>query len=57
MGLVVARRIGEAIRVGDDVTVTVVRLGDEAVRLHVEAPKDRLILRTELESAQSKKAG
>ncbi|CAN5407307.1 hypothetical protein BH11PLA2_BH11PLA2_34360 [soil metagenome] len=47
--LVLSRKIGEKIRIGTDVLVTVVRIGPTTVRLGIEAPEDVEIVRTELE--------
>jgi len=47
--LVLSRREGERIRIGDSVTVTVVRCAGDKVRIGIEAPPDMLILRGELE--------
>ena len=47
--LVLSRREGEKIIIGDSVAVTIVRLSGEKVRLGIEAPEDVLILRCELE--------
>lgn len=46
--LVLSRKIGEQIQIGDDVTITVVRLADGAVRIGIEAPSEMLIVRQEL---------
>lgn len=46
--LVLSRKTGEKIRIGDNVEVTVVRIGPNAVRLGIEAPRDMNILREEL---------
>lgn len=46
--LVLSRKVGEVIRVGDDVEVTVVRIGPNAVRLGIKAPKTMNIVREEL---------
>ena len=46
--LVLSRRQNEVIRIGDDVTVTVVRIGPNTVRLGIEAPSDMNIVREEL---------
>lgn len=46
--LVLSRKVGERILVGDNVIVTVVRIGPNAVRLGIEAPKDMNIVREEL---------
>lgn len=46
--LVLTRRVGESIRIGDSITVTVVQIGPGKVRLGIEAPPDVVILRDEL---------
>jgi carbon storage regulator len=48
MMLVLARKEGEAVLIGDDTWVRVVSLGQNTVRLGVEAPPDVRILREEL---------
>lgn len=47
--LVLSRREGERIRIGESITVTVVRCAGDKVRIGIEAPPDMLILRGELE--------
>ena len=47
--LVLSRRESERIRLGDSITVTVVRLGRDKVRLGIEAPSDVVVLREELD--------
>lgn len=46
--LVLSRKIGERVLVGKLVKITVVRIGPNAVRLGIEAPKDMTIVREEL---------
>jgi carbon storage regulator len=46
--LVLTRKVGERIRVGDDVVITVVRINGTAVRLGVEAPAGVAVVRQEL---------
>jgi carbon storage regulator len=46
--LVLSRKVGEAIQIGDDVTVTVVRIRDAVVRIGIEAPPQVPVNRTEL---------
>ena len=46
--LVLSRKAGERVLVGDNVFITVVRIGPNAVRLGIEAPKDMNIVREEL---------
>jgi len=46
--LVLSRKPGERILVGEDVTVTIVRVGPNSVRLGIEAPRSVGIVREEL---------
>ncbi|RXM78536.1 carbon storage regulator [Clostridium tetani] len=46
--LVVGRKKGESIIIGDDIEVTVVKVDDGTVKLAISAPKDVTILRKEL---------
>jgi carbon storage regulator len=46
--LVVTRKVGEKIIIGDRVTVTVVRIAGGMVRIGIEAPKDYSVMRREL---------
>lgn len=46
--LALGRRLGEIIRIGEDITVTVLHLSDSQVRLGIQAPEDVSILRAEL---------
>lgn len=46
--LVLTRRVGESIRIGDDITVTLVQIGPGKVRLGIQAAPDVVILREEL---------
>jgi len=46
--LVLSRKPGEKILVGDKVTITIVRIGPNTVRLGIEAPRDMNIVRDEL---------
>lgn len=43
--LVLSRKQQQCIRIGDDVVVTVVRIGDGSVRLGVSAPRDVPVVR------------
>jgi len=51
--LVLSRRKGEAIRIGDDVVITVVRIkhGDNSVGLGIEAPREVSVHRQEVYDA------
>lgn len=46
--LVLSRKVGERILIGDHIAVTVVRVGPGVVRIGVEAPADMPIVREEL---------
>lgn len=46
--LVLSRKANETIRIGDDITITVVRIGPNTVRLGITAPADVNIARSEL---------
>ncbi|MEZ6060716.1 MAG: carbon storage regulator [Planctomycetaceae bacterium] len=46
--LVLSRKSGERILIGDDVAITVVRIGPNSVRIGIEAPKAMNIVREEL---------
>jgi carbon storage regulator len=51
--LVLSRKVGEKILIGNEISVTVVRVGQGAVRIGVEAPDDLAIVREEIKrSAQ-----
>lgn len=46
--LVLSRKPGERILIGDEVTVTIVRIGPNTVRLGIDAPRSMNIVREEL---------
>jgi carbon storage regulator len=46
--LVLTRKLGEKILIGDDITITVVDIGRSRVKLGIEAPAGHKILREEL---------
>lgn len=46
--LILTRRVGEALKVGDDVTVTVVGVKGNQVRTRISAPKDVTVHRAEI---------
>ena len=49
--LVLSRKPGEKILIGDKISITVVRIAPGIVRIGVEAPEDLPILREELTTA------
>lgn len=46
--LILTRRVGEVLMVGDDITVTVLGVKGNQVRLGVNAPKDVAVHREEI---------
>lgn len=46
--LVITRKKGESILIGEDIEITVVKLDDGSVKLSIDAPKNIIILRKEL---------
>lgn len=46
--LVISRKIGEAIVLGENIKVTIVSAGNDKVTLGIEAPRDVKIVREEL---------
>ena len=46
--LVLSRKVGERIWIGDDISITVVRITGGGVRLGIEAPSEMPVVREEL---------
>lgn len=46
--LVVTRKPGEGIKIGDDVEITIVKIDDNSVKVSINAPREVKILRSEL---------
>ena len=56
--LILTRRIGETLMVGDDVTITVLGVKGNQVRIGVNAPKDVAVHREEIyKRIQKEKSG
>ena len=47
--LVLTRKLGQSIRITEEITVTVVRVNGNSVRLAIEAPREIPIVRSEKE--------
>ncbi|EMI55657.1 carbon storage regulator [Rhodopirellula sallentina] len=47
--LVLSRKLKEQIKIGDDITITVVKLRNNQIRLGIEAPRDVRVMRAELD--------
>lgn len=50
--LVLSRREGEKIRIGDSIVITVVRMAGDKVRIGIDAPQEMLVLRDELNTRE-----
>ena len=50
--LVLTRKVGESFVIGDDITITVVRVVGGGVRIGIEAPNDCMVMRQELQELQ-----
>ncbi len=46
--LVVSRKVGERILIGDQITITVIKVGSGGVRIGIDAPKELAVVREEL---------
>ena len=46
--LVLTRRIGQQVQLGNDIRLTVVRISDGSVRIGIEAPTSMSVMRQEL---------
>ena len=47
--LVLSRKVGERILIGDQITVTIVRVAQGGVRIGIEAPPELSVVREELQ--------
>ena len=52
--LVLNRKVEESIKIGSDITITVLKINSKQIRIGVNAPKEITVLRTELFSAEPK---
>lgn len=46
--LVLSRKVGERIWIGEDIAITVVRISNNGVRLGIDAPHELAVVREEL---------
>lgn len=46
--LVVSRKVGERVLIGDQISVTVIKVGSGGVRIGIQAPKEMAVVREEL---------
>jgi carbon storage regulator len=55
--LILTRKVGEALKIGDEVTVTVMGVKGNQVKIGIDAPKDVAVHREEIyEKVQAEKA-
>jgi len=54
--LVLSRKVGERILIGDEIAVTVVRVTGGGVRIGIEAPAEMPVIREELKAGLSEKS-
>lgn len=55
--LILQRKKGQSLTIGNDMTLTISEIGPDWVRLAIDAPRDVLVLRSELiEAAEENKA-
>ena len=54
--LVLSRKVGERILIGDEIAVTVVRVTGGGVRIGIEAPAEMAVIREELKSSMNDSA-
>lgn len=52
--LVLGRQVGERIRIGDDVTIEIVRVQGRVVRVGITAPRELRIIREEIDDVRPK---
>lgn len=46
--LVLSRKVGERLLIGDQIAITIVRINGQSVRVGIEAPPDLVVVRQEL---------
>jgi len=54
--LVLTRKTQEQIQIGDNITITIIRVKGQAVRVGIEAPKDVRVMRAELNESAPKES-
>lgn len=51
--LVLSRKMSETIKIGDDIELMILRIDRERVRIGIEAPRDVVVVRGELQPKES----
>lgn len=54
--LVLSRKVGERIQLGDNITITLVKINGSVVRLGIDAPRNMPVVRQELSSHSAQPA-
>lgn len=54
--LVLTRKVGERIQLGDNITVTLVKINGNVVRLGIDAPPEMAVMRQELAEGKGREA-
>ncbi len=54
--LVLSRKLGESFFVGDNVEITISEIGNDKVKIRIDAPKEIVILRRELKELKAANA-
>ena len=55
--LILTRRIGESLNIGSDITVTVLGVKGNQIRLGIQAPKDVAVHREEMSESEDNDGG
>jgi carbon storage regulator len=55
--LILTRKSGESIQIGDDIVLKVTRIGGDFVKIGIEAPAHVKVLRTEIIGREPKQGG
>jgi carbon storage regulator len=48
--LVLSRKVGERVLIGDNISITIVRVAQNGVRIGIDAPSDLIVVREELQN-------
>lgn len=56
MGLVLSRKLGEQIRIAENIVLTIVEIDRGKIRLYIEAPRDIPVHREEVHQAIQQEA-
>ena len=48
--LVIGRKVGQTIKIGEDIIITVLKCENGSVKIGIDAPKELTIIREELET-------